>query len=372
MSTQAIGSCDCGYTSPPTTPGMAAYALRKHSCTTYQERIDRAQRRLDRLALSGPEQPCLHKQARHIHGTYACYVLDRCRCRPCRDANNAYTAATHRAQNYGRWDNLVDAAPARAHIRALMAQGMGLKRIVAVSDISQGMLWKLLYGKRRHGRKNGRRTPSVRITKSAQARILAISLDLAGGAKTPGIGSRRRLQALVANGWSMSKLAGKLGFLPSNFMSVIHDGPGALTVSTVKAVQVLYDQLWDAAPPRDTHRDKIAYSRARRYAANPEARSIRYSLEPAWAGPLAWDDDTIDDPDAEPNLGDLVKAVGRARTVDVETIEWLLDQEPFTVEQMATRLGVVRSTVEHFCARHDRRDLLARMARNKTVQENAA
>lgn len=105
-------------------------------------------------------KPCLHKIANHQHGTYACYVLDRCRCRPCADAHAAYNRERVRQQAYGRWDNYVDAEPARRHVRLLMAQGMGLKRIVAVSGVPSGSIWKLLYGKRQP---DGTRTPSKQL-----------------------------------------------------------------------------------------------------------------------------------------------------------------------------------------------------------------
>ena len=144
-------------------------------------------------------KPCAHKEAQHAHGTYACYVLDFCRCHPCAKANRDYEAERVRQQAYGRWDNYVDAHPAREHIRTLTDQGMGLKRIVAVSDISQGLLWKLVYGKRRT---DGTRTPSKRVRKDTLERILAIELDLAAGAAVESTGTARRIQALVALGWS--------------------------------------------------------------------------------------------------------------------------------------------------------------------------
>lgn len=59
-------------------------------------------------------------------------------------------------------------------------------------------------------------------------------------------------------------------------------------------------------------------------------------------------------------------------TAKVENIEWLLEQEPLTLVQMATRLGVVKSAIEHICARNERRDLLLRMLHNQRSRENAS
>jgi transcriptional regulator with XRE-family HTH domain len=233
------------------------------------------------------EQPCLHKVANHQHGTRNCYVLDRCRCEPCRIANRAYENDRMRQHLYGRWNGYVDAEPARQHVRSLMAQGMGLKRIVAVSDVSQGGLWKLVYGKKRP---DGTRTPSRRIKPETERRILSIKPDLADGAVIDSTGATRRIQALVAIGWSQSKIAARLGLLPANFTPLVH-GTRGVTVATARAVAKLYDELWDVLPPNEEWRDKISYTRA-----------VRHAAAHGWAPPLAWDDELIDDPQATPAL----------------------------------------------------------------------
>jgi plasmid maintenance system antidote protein VapI len=356
VSTLVILTCDdCGHTTPATSPATAAYALRRHSCATVRERVARGQRRLDRLALSGPEQPCTHP-AQHLHGTYVCYVIDHCRCRPCRDANNTAERARRRQHMYGH-PSYVDATPARAHILALMAAGMGLKRIVAVSDISQGLLWKLIYGKYRP---DGTRNPSKRVRSVTEQTILAITLDLAGGAKVDSVGTTRRIQALVAIGWSQSKIAARLGVNPANFLGLAHGRTG-VTTARAKAIADLYDELWNTTPPRAGHRDKIAY-----------ARSVRYAALAGWSVPMAWDEDTIDNPTALPDLGQSAPLNGRPNKFSIEDIDFILDNDPLTIDQLADRLHVTRDTIEHRLARSDRRDLLARMLRNKTVQEYAA
>jgi len=279
MRTEVVSYCACGYATKPCTPARAAYSFGRHSCDTHRERVARRQRRLDRLAASGPEQPCTHP-ARHVHGTYVAYVIDLCRCRPCRDANRAYVAGLTRRTMYGK-AAYVDAGPARAHIEALTAAGMGLKRIVAVSDISQGLLWKLIYGKTRP---DGTRTPSKRIRAATQTAILAVRLDLADGARIDSTGTTRRIQALVAVGWSQSQLAARLGILRSNF-TAIAQGRTDVTVAHAKAVSALYEQLWDQVPEHAQWRAHIAYSRA-----------VNYAAAAGWVPPMAWSEETIDDP----------------------------------------------------------------------------
>ena len=345
MSTAVILTCDdCGHSTPATSPTMAAYALRRHSCATVRERAARGQRRLNRLALSGPEQPCQHND-RHPHGNRVRYVIDKCRCRPCRDAARAYEQARSRARAYGKV-SYVSADPARAHVRALQAQGMGWQRIARHAGISCSVMWKLLYGDRSRPQ-----VPSKRIRSATEAAILGVTLDLGDAACVDGTGTRRRLQALVAVGWPRSQIATRIGMARSNFGKVIQ-GTGNVYSGTAKAAVALYDELWDQTPTRG------------------RARSIRYATLAHWAVPMAWDTETIDDPTAKPDLGEHDNLTGGKR-IHVDDIEFLIDQG-LTIEQAAHRLGVVKSTIEHACARGDRRDLLARMIRNKTVQEYAA
>lgn len=351
MKPLTVASCDCGYATKPSSPAAAAYSLGRHSCAMQRERVARAQRRLDRLALSGPEQPCTHDD-RHPHGHRNRYVTDKCRCRPCRDAASKYTRELERRHLYGRVI-YVPAGPARAHVEALQAQGMGWKRIAARAGINDSVMWKLIYGD-----PSRNMAPSKRIRPTTEAAILGATLDLADRIGIPGTGTRRRLQGLVAVGWSQSKIAVRLGMTAANFGKVIH-GPGHVRVATAKAVAQLYDELWNTQPPRAGHRDKIAYS-----------RSVRYATLAGWVTPMAWDDDAIDNPDALPDLGEKVNSQG-GRRISLEDVEWLLDQEPFTVGQIAERLHVHKSAVEHSCARNGRRDLLARMARNVLVREVA-
>ena len=358
MSTKHVPICDCGWQGSPTTPARVAYSFRQYSCArqiTKDAKVEHG--RAIAARIDHTPKPCHHKQTTHVHGTRACYVLDRCRCTPCSQDRARWERVSSRAKAYGRWDNLVDAGPAREHVTALTAQGMGLKRIVAVSDISQGLLWKLIYGKYRP---DGTRNPSKRVRSVTEQTILAITLDLAGGAKVDSVGTTRRIQALVAIGWSQSKIAARLGVNPANFLGLAHGRTG-VTTARAKAIADLYDELWNTTPPRAGHRDKIAY-----------ARSVRYAALAGWSVPMAWDEDTIDNPTALPDLGQSAPLNGRPNKFSIEDIDFILDNDPLTIDQLADRLHVTRDAIEHRLARSDRRDLLARMLRNKTVQEYAA
>lgn len=273
-------------------------------------------------------KPCLHKVANHIHGTRACYVLDKCRCLPCSKANSVAQATRVRAKLYGRYDKYVDAEPVRAHVRALTDSGIGLKQIVKVGGASQGTLWKLMYGKKKP---DGSQTPSRRVLRTTAERLYAIAPEpqhLADGARIEAHGTRRRLQGLVAIGYSQSYLADRLGWGAANFGNMLHHR-GHVTVATARAVEALYDEL--AMTPRvgTDQRTRISISRARNYAA--------YMM---WLPPLAWDDDDIDNPFATP-----AEMVADGRRDVVEDFDWLVDNGE-SLEQAAERLGVALASIE--------------------------
>jgi hypothetical protein len=246
---------------------------------------------------------CLHKRARHQHGDRVTYVLDRCRCLPCCYAASVYELERTKRNAYGR-SNLVDAGPVREHVAALMAAGVGLKRIVAVSGTPQGVLWKLVYGK------NGG-TPSRRVTRSTADRLLALDPAdpalLADGAKVCSVGTTRRLQALSCLGWSIGRLAAEAGLDRQRLDGAIHGRP--VVAGTARVVAALYERLWDKHPPADTHREKISVT-----------RTIHRSRDAGWAPPLAWDDESIDDPAALPFAGDVDED-----QVDELAVEHVLD-----------------------------------------------
>jgi transcriptional regulator with XRE-family HTH domain len=217
------------------------------------------------------------------HGTRARHTYDGCYCQGpggCAEVHRRYQNRRARLIGYGQWEPYVDADPVRAHIRDLSQSGMGWKRTAEAAGVAPSTVCKLMFGSRG-------KPPSRRCRPETAAAILAVHLDPADGARVLAFGAQRRLQALVALGWSQSKLAARLGVLRSNstaLMTRTH-----LSAATVRAVHKLYDELWDQFPPEDTHRDKIAATRARKHAQKHR-----------WAPPLAWDDDAIDDPNAQP------------------------------------------------------------------------
>ncbi len=252
-------------------------------------------------------------------------------------ANRQDAARRSRLRAYRRWQPYVDAGSARDHLAALSRAGIGWRRATELAGLSTGTVSKLLFGK-------GGRQPSRRIRPETAEAVLAVPLapaSLAPGALVPAAGTRRRLQALVATGWAQSRLADRLDMSPSNFGTAL--ARDRVTAATARAVERLYNELWDKPPPEPGQHSRISASRARSYA---RARG--------WALPAAWDDDEMDDPDAKPAEGwqrpdrDTLR-----RRPAAEVAEDAADHERQgqSREQIARRLGLTPKSLERALSR---------------------
>ena len=181
-----------------------------------------------------------------------------------------------------------------------MDEGMGRRTIAKVAEVHSSTIVGLLYG--RGGTEP--RPPRKQISKDLESKLLAVPHQMADGANVDGLGTARRLQALVAAGWSQNRLADMLGMLPSNFGMIIHRHRNQVLLSTAKRVEELFDAQWDQMPPTTTRFEQAGVTRAKREAASK-----------GWVTAAAWND--IDDPAEEPK-GDVVDETEdyRARTLD--------------------------------------------------------
>lgn len=97
------------------------------------------------------------------------------------------------------------------------------------------------------------------------------------------VGTLRRLQALCAIGWTQREIGAHMGVTRSRVSNIIRNTRQNVTRETAQRVAEVYDEL------SMTVRVGREAARIRRYAASK-----------GWVPPLAWDDETIDDPDARP------------------------------------------------------------------------
>jgi hypothetical protein len=152
----------------------------------------------------GPVRECVHPRARHVHGTRAAYVADRCRCMACRRANRLAAAGRRRAIVYGCWRPYSEAGQVREHVLALRAGGLGVERIIAVSGAGSGAVRHLLCGDRR----TGAPLRQVRTVTAVGLPAVGPGASCAAGSLGDATGTVRQLQGLIAAGWNVNRLAG--------------------------------------------------------------------------------------------------------------------------------------------------------------------
>lgn len=192
--------------------------------------------------------------------------------------------AAHRRRQiaYGRWQPYVDAEPARQHVLALRAAGMGPKTISEISGVPHGSLAKLVYGDKRRGL-----APSKRIRPETEAKILAVEARLeylADGAMVSAIGTQRRLKALHAIGWSLSEVARRVGLDRVYVSRMLRTKK--VTARNARAIDGVFRDL--CMTPGPSKRARLAAERK------------------GWLPPLAWDDiDTDEQPGDEAEREDV-------------------------------------------------------------------
>lgn len=262
------------------------------------------------------------REAPH-HRNLTCVKEYRCRRPECLQRSADYDRTRNRLVAYGRWQPFADAEPVRQHIRMLSSYGIGWQRLCKLAGVANGCVSRILYGAPHEGR-----GPTKRTRTATADKILAVrpTLDqVAPSARVDGTGTRRRLQALVANGWPQMRLGQELGIKHHRLIweQVRQD---VVSGDTARNVASLYDQLWNVDP--------ASRGVAPRYIA--QAKQI--AAANGWAPPGAWDDDYIDSPAATPDLGEHVDRY----TAIAEDARWLIDEQGYTTAQAAHRLGITK------------------------------
>ncbi|WP_433520086.1 hypothetical protein ACQP2T_63840 (plasmid) [Nonomuraea sp. CA-143628] len=218
------------------------------------------------------------------HGTLTMYVDRKCRCLRCTAAATSYETNRRRQVAYGRWQPYVDAEQARRHVRELMAFGIGWQQVAKLSGLSKSVVGMLLFGSPIKSM-----PPSRKIRPETERKLLAVTKTVDNISKwVDAAGSRRRLQALAAAGWSMKSLAARVGLHQSTFGEIASGRRQQATVATARLVAGLYDELWNRPSPASTRDERRAFQRVKGHAAKH-----------GWVPAAAWDDDLIDLPDDE-------------------------------------------------------------------------
>jgi hypothetical protein len=264
----------CGYAGRYASAAQAEACHRRHSCQRQAWRAQVARRWAHRAA-GDLTRGCPHHGRPHVHGTRSAYVKDRCRCPACAAAN-AQASQDAVRRHVTRTDPSAEAAPVAAHIRELRQAGIGWTQIGRLTGTSRSHIREIAGATAR----SAGRPPLRKVRRDTARRILAVPAHPASRSRHSQLdatGTRRRLQALVAIGWPVSRLAQQLGHRPGSLRRRLT--ADTVTVGTAQHIRELYARLWDTAPAAASKLQQTRVDQARRRARVH-----------GWLPPLAWDD----------------------------------------------------------------------------------
>jgi hypothetical protein len=243
----------------------------------------------------------------------------------------------------GKGPRMVPSGPTADHIRSLVEAGASQAGVARAAGLSPEVVSRLLH------------RPRETVQIGTERRVLAVTMDAVLRRPdrlgfVPAIGARRRIQALLALGWTHAHITERMDGVGQTSQVALHQRGNWISRATHDAIVAAYEELGMTPGPSDLSRRR---ARARGYAP-----------------PLAWDEDGIDDPKAVPDLGDVQRAVGRP-SLDLD--EWAhLVRAGESPERAADRCGVTLSAVARAAYRAGRRDLAQTVGRVRNESRVAA
>jgi transcriptional regulator with XRE-family HTH domain len=235
---------------------------------------------------------------------------------------------------------LIDAEPTRQRIKYLREEtGLSVESIARLSGVSPKSLASLIWGIEG-------RPPTSKVRQDNADRIFGVRprLDLLKPTcAVDSTGTRRRLQALQVLGWSPGVLSSQLSMSHTYVNRICRGELTQVRIYTANSVKALYERMWDKQPPESTRYEQMVATRMRRKASRN-----------GWAAPMAWDDDEIDRPSAEPE-GVIVKQNAIRKLPEWSELLLLVDDLRETDEAIAQRFDVHIKTVKTTIARARRK-----------------
>ena len=203
----------------------------------------------------------------------------------------------------------VDTAPVLAHRQKLRLKGWPDDRIAREARIHRDVHRRVITGE------------LTTLPREAVDRYLALPVVwVRSKLSIPFVGTARRLSALAWQGWSSAEVARQLGLHEATFVNARRRG--VISARIAAAVDDFY--------------------RSRAYQPGPDPSYARRARQRGAIPAAAWDDDTIDDPDAQ--HVDVLTPTQRRRRSRSELIEdarWLLSQGEH-IDLVAQRLRIRR------------------------------
>lgn len=208
---------------------------------------------------------------------------------PCVKCGGAPTRATRRGmchrcyQNwwnrrhaYGNFESLyVDAQPTREHVRRLVSAGVGVRRISELAEVDRKSIQVLMNGRPERGT-----PPSRRIARRTAEAISAVQVPdvvhhvVAPGERVDAIGTIRRLQALVAFGYTRTYLGERIGWSVYNMGRLLDVATGKVNADTARKVEAIFREL--------------------QMTPGPSTRARNEGVRKGWTLPFDWDEDELD------------------------------------------------------------------------------
>lgn len=210
------------------------------------------------------------------HGDPTCADYG-CKREECLEARRRKQKRNNLLRTTGR-PGTVLAHRAAAHLAKFRQAGFQDPEIIAMLPVGRNTFYRIMRGEP--------------LTRGTEQKILAVPAppalrEIRTLAAVDATGTHRRLKALMWLGWPSRVLAQRMG-VHEAWTSRSFSSRTRVTQAVEARVRVLYDGWWNVQPER------VGVDAG-------EAEDTRvYARVQGWHGPLAWDDDTIDDPKALP------------------------------------------------------------------------
>lgn len=227
---------------------------------------------------------CSSCRRQHEHGELATYNSAKhlCRCSACREASAKNRRGQRKDRVVGVGPRTTDVRPVLRRLHVLRSRGLTIKRIAELAGMSARSISEIANLRDATGRK---------IHRDSARAIMAIIppsdiRDVSETMKAPARGTRVRLQALQALGWSIRSIAQTSGLGECHLTTILEQRPNGdrITARTIRLVAQAYEELWDSRPAQETPAQRAAVS-----------RTLNRAERAGWKPPMAHDDAEIDE-----------------------------------------------------------------------------
>ncbi|MFB6776549.1 hypothetical protein ACFCX0_03760 [Streptomyces sp. NPDC056352] len=253
------------------------------------------------------------------HGERRCY-LRGCRRPECLDAHYRYMSRIRLEYAHGQ-KRRVSADATHDHVQQLVDAGWNFAQISRASGIARRTISPLAI----------RRYPTT--SRNVERAILAVPLGPPPRDQqdTDATGTVRRIRALLAIGHTSQAIADAVGMHRDALNKIARHELPCVRATTARAVASAYRQL--------------------ALAPGMSVRGRAMAARKGWHGPLAWDETTIDDPEAQPETDGAEQELNRDQLAALRRSEAAhLAQFGVSAHEIAERLDMALSTVQAIVA----------------------